>query len=179
MFTLDRIFVLSILSILSSDAMIYFLIGCSSLSSSTTGMYVYAFFSLFLLHSLLLFPPIVLRLRWLAAGTIDFKIRRRTACAPSPPPVVPSTTSFSLSCLSSQYHRCGGTGGRPREHDPGGPRSQHRRVLIISSFAKRVFLVAAMCRRVWTDRVTSRPGENKFTFTSQFHPARFSLLISF
>lgn len=89
--------------------------------------------------SLYLSPPIILRLRWLAADTIDFKIRRRTACAPSPPPVVLSTTSFSSSCLSSQCHRCGGTGGRPREHGPGGPRNQHRRVVIISSFAKRCF----------------------------------------
>ncbi|CAL1676926.1 unnamed protein product [Lasius platythorax] len=32
--------------------------------------------------------------------------------------------------IESQCHRCGGTGDRPRGHGPGGPRSQHRRVVI-------------------------------------------------
>lgn len=112
--------------------MIYFLTGCSSLLSSTTVCMRAFSLSLFLSHLLpLSFSfPIVLRLRWSAAGAIDFKIRRRTASAPSPPPVVPSTTSSHRSAFSSQCHRCGGTGDRPRGHGPGGPRSQHRRVVI-------------------------------------------------
>lgn len=118
--------------------MIYSLTRCSSLLSPMT-VRVCAFslsLSSSYAPSFYLSPPIVLRLRWPAAGTIDFKIRRRTACAPSPPPVVPSSTSFSSSYLFSQCHRCGGTGDRPREHGPGGSCNQHRRVVIVDSLSR-------------------------------------------
>lgn len=52
MFCLDRIFLY--VSILSSDAMIFFLIGCSSLSSSTTVCVCVFSLSFFLPHYLLL-----------------------------------------------------------------------------------------------------------------------------